>query len=79
MTPRLKKFLGLFLLLPGMAVYFAAAIILADHVPAFWMAKLVYFIIAGVIWVFPVRCLMQWMSAGPSRNGTRPPPDATAS
>lgn len=69
MPPRFKKLLGLFILLPGIAAYLAAAIILADRVPDIWLAKLVYFLVAGLAWAFPARYLMRWINAEPSRNG----------
>lgn len=68
MTPRFKKFLGLFLLLPGMAGYFAIVMIVADRLPEFWLAKLAYFMIAGIAWAFPAQWLMRWMSAEPPRD-----------
>lgn len=66
MTPRLKKLLGLFILLPGIAVYIAGAITLADFVPDFWLLKLIYFVCAGIAWAPPAHLLMRWMEAAPS-------------
>lgn len=69
MTPRIKKLVGLFILLPGIAVYLTAAMILADRVPDIWLLKLVYFLVAGLVWAFPARYLMRWVNTAPSRNG----------
>ncbi len=41
-------------------VYVAAAITLPDVLPAHWAVQAVYFLVAGVVWVFPVRWLMLW-------------------
>lgn len=70
MTPRLKKLIGLFILLPGLLAYVLGAIVLADRVPAHWLAQLLYFAVAGVAWAFPFKFLMAWMNAEPSRSGT---------
>ncbi len=34
-------------------VYVAAAITLPDVLPANWVVQAVYFLVAGVVWVFP--------------------------
>jgi hypothetical protein len=63
--PRLKKLLGLFVLLPGLLAYFGIVVTLADRLPAFWLAHLAYFIAAGLIWALPVIPFMKWMEKGP--------------
>jgi hypothetical protein len=40
--------------------YVAATVTLVDVLPAYWLVQAVYFLIAGVAWVFPVRWLMLW-------------------
>ncbi len=40
--------------------YVAAAITLPDALPQHWAVQAVYFLIAGVVWVFPIRWLMLW-------------------
>ena len=37
----------------------AAAVVLAD-MPMHWAVRALYFLVAGFIWVFPVRWLMLW-------------------
>ena len=41
-------------------LYIAAAITLPDFLPQQWAVQAVYFVIAGVVWVIPVRWLMLW-------------------
>lgn len=65
MQPRLKKFLGLFILLPALFLYLFAAAALSEQLPSFWLLKLVYFIIAGTVWAFPVKYLLRWMNTEP--------------
>ena len=36
-----------------------AAVTLAD-VPMHWAVRAVYFLVAGFVWVFPIRWLMLW-------------------
>ena len=40
--------------------YVVGAITLPDVLPSNWIVQAVYFLVAGVIWVFPVRWLMLW-------------------
>ena len=40
--------------------YVAAAITLPDVLPDWWWLQAIYFLVAGVVWVFPVRWLMLW-------------------
>jgi hypothetical protein len=47
--------------LAGFALYVAAVMILSDTVFAWhWALQAVYFVIAGTLWVFPIRWLMFW-------------------
>ena len=41
-------------------LYIAAAITLPDILPQQWAIQALYFVIAGVVWVIPVRWLMLW-------------------
>ena len=41
-------------------LYVAAAITLPDLLPQHWAVQAAYFLIAGVVWVFPIRWLMLW-------------------
>ncbi len=41
--------------------YVAAAITLPDHMGRLhWSLEALYWLVAGVVWVFPVRWLMYW-------------------
>ena len=69
MPPRVKKLVGLFILLPGIGAYLLAAMLIADRLPDFWFLKLLYFIVAGVAWAIPAHYLMRWMEKDASQNG----------
>ncbi|MGV6800502.1 MAG: DUF2842 domain-containing protein [bacterium] len=60
--PHQKKLIGLILFLPALAVYIAMVLILSDYVPDHWLVKLIFYIIAGTVWAFPLKPLMLWMN-----------------
>ena len=41
-------------------VYVVAAVTLPDYMPRNWVLQAAYFLVAGVVWVFPIRWLMLW-------------------
>jgi len=65
MSPRIKKLIGMFGLLIGFFAYIILAINIADMLPENRFLDLVYFAIAGIAWIFPVKYLMIWMNREP--------------
>ncbi|MEM8935105.1 MAG: DUF2842 domain-containing protein [Pseudomonadota bacterium] len=65
MTPRIKKLVGTVVIVPVLFVYFFAAAVLGALLPHNILLQLVYFIAAGLAWIFPMKWAMQWMSAEP--------------
>lgn len=63
LSPRVKKLILLAALIPTLIVYLFGATLLADFVPDFWFAKLVYFVVAGILWAFPMKRLMLWANS----------------
>ena len=64
MHPRTRKAIGCFALLAYLALYLAGAATLgAMLLPALpgW-AELIFYVLAGVVWVFPLKPLIKWMS-----------------
>jgi hypothetical protein len=65
MEPRARKALGCSVLLAYLGLYAAAAgilgALLAPQLPA-W-GQVVYFAVAGIVWVFPLKPLFAWMNA----------------
>jgi hypothetical protein len=46
-------------------LYVVVVVILADHVLALhWTVQLVYFVTAGLLWVWPAKALMFWAARG---------------
>jgi len=64
MSPRARKFIGMFGVLGFLAAYVGLVAILADHVPDHWAARLVFFVTAGVAWGVPILPLIRWMNRG---------------
>lgn len=47
--------------LTGFFVYLAAVVVLADTIQTMhWVIQAVYFVVAGSVWVMPIRWLMYW-------------------
>lgn len=71
MPMRLKKFLGIFILLAVIAVY--ALLVMRAAVAilpiANGIATFFFYLVAGMAWVIPVRYLIVWMNTpGPRDN-----------
>jgi hypothetical protein len=58
----------------GFLLYVGAVVALADHVLALhWAVQVVYFVLAGIAWVWPAQRLMYWAArqAPPQRRPRR--------
>jgi hypothetical protein len=54
----------------GFCGYIWLVVVLADHViPLHWLIELVYFVLAGILWVWPAKRLMVWGAGGARRPG----------
>ncbi|ANP44608.1 DUF2842 domain-containing protein [Candidatus Viadribacter manganicus] len=66
MEMRTRKALGCFLLLGYVAIYSLLAaslgVALSPLIPT-W-AQLVFYAIAGIVWIFPLKPLFAWMNRG---------------
>ncbi|MEM1103213.1 MAG: DUF2842 domain-containing protein [Pseudomonadota bacterium] len=63
MDPRTKKLIGAPVLLIGLLFYLGAALYLADAaIPDHWLARLLFYPVAGVAWAFPAKHLVLWMN-----------------
>ncbi|MBX3429069.1 MAG: DUF2842 domain-containing protein [Hyphomonadaceae bacterium] len=66
MEMRTRKALGCFVLLAYMTVYaMLAASLGVALVPVFpaW-AQLIFYAVAGIVWIFPLKPLFAWMNRG---------------
>jgi hypothetical protein len=64
MPARVRKLIGSILVLVFLAVYVGVVVTVADHIPNLWIAKLVFFSLAGVLWGVPLIPLITWMNRG---------------
>lgn len=64
MTPRLKKLVGTFILVPFVCLYALMAMVVATRVlpelPGFGQA--LFYVGAGLLWIVPAGLLIKWMS-----------------
>ena len=69
MNPTWRKPAGIFLILALIAVWSAIVVILADRIAgAAWPLKALFFLVAGTIWIAPLRPLLRWMEIGKWRE-----------
>jgi hypothetical protein len=66
MPIRLKKFIGMVLLLLLVIVYAIVAVMIASAqlAESHWLTHLAYFAFSGLLWVVPAMVIIKWM-AGP--------------
>jgi len=63
-TARSRKLVGLVLLVAGLALYALIVMRLAvGLVPDQWLVQLIFFALAGIVWIFPAKWLIYWMQA----------------
>jgi len=70
MTPRIKKLIGAFVILLWLPIYTAVAIHVARNVlpHAHWTVVLLYYALAGTLWIIPVGLMFPWMYREPNRS-----------
>ncbi len=63
MPPRLKKFIGMVMLVGFVIVYAFTAMVIGDMTlqTAAQPVRLLYYAIAGVVWVIPAGAIIWWM------------------
>ena len=63
MSPRTKKLLGTLVMLIWLPVYALIAMGVGVHVlpHAAWYTTLLYYALAGTLWIFPIGLMLPWM------------------
>ena len=63
MPVRLKKFIGIFLIVILVIVYAMVAVTIATYrlAESPWYVHLLYFLVSGLLWVLPAMWLIKWM------------------
>lgn len=58
----MRKLVGSLLLLAWLVAYIAVAAVIGDRIAAeHWAWKVLYFPIAGIAWVLPLKPLIRWI------------------
>ena len=71
LSKALRKFLGTCLTIVFLLAYVFFAAVLGDAVVTkHWAIQTVFFLVLGLIWIFPVMAIIRWME--------RPDPEASA-
>ncbi len=67
--PRLKNLIGMFLLIFGLTLYaFLAAYGGERMASIWWWLTVPYYILAGILWIWPARALLKWMARENTSN-----------
>jgi hypothetical protein len=63
MSPRTKKLIGAIVIVIWAPLYAFAAMIIAVHLlpHAAWYVALLYYALAGTLWIFPIGLMLPWM------------------
>lgn len=63
MPIRLKKFIGIFLIIILVIVYSLVAVTIATYnlAESAWYVHLAYFAIGGIFWILPAMAIISWM------------------
>ncbi|HLY58014.1 MAG TPA: DUF2842 domain-containing protein [Stellaceae bacterium] len=73
-APRLRVLIGTIALIAGLAAYALLAMRLAVAIlPESTLAEVVYYGVAGTLWVWPAARLLRWMQAEPGGGPGTPP------
>ena len=69
MSPSWRKPAGIFLILLLILVWSVAVVTLADHLAGWpWPLEALFFLVAGIAWILPLKPLVRWMQTGKWRE-----------
>lgn len=69
MSPRIRKLVGMLLMLAFLLVYVVIAVAVAGYLPKHPAVSLIYFAVVGVAWGLPLFPLLKWMNSEPKPKG----------
>jgi hypothetical protein len=64
MSARVRKFIGGIGIVAFLAAYAWAVVMIGEHIPDQWAAKLAFYGVAGMAWGLPILPLISWMNRG---------------
>ncbi len=62
MEPRQKKLIAAIGIMPALMLYVGLVLFVADFIPDHWATDLVFYIVAGTAWAFPLKPVFIWMN-----------------
>lgn len=62
LRPRTKKLIGIMAFGPAVFLYIGLVLWGAEYVPDHWAAALVFYLLAGTVWAFPLKPFFGWMN-----------------
>ena len=70
MPPRLKKFIGMLILVALVVLYamIASAVAEARLAESHWTTHLMFFAFSGLLWIVPAMFLIKWMETAPKKR-----------
>jgi hypothetical protein len=65
MNPSWRTPIGMFLILLLIAVWSVLVVTLADLITGWpWPLVALYYLVAGIVWILPLKPLIRWMQTG---------------
>lgn len=65
MTPDWRKPVGMLAIVAIIVIWCAAVISLSATVGGWhWLVQLLFYVVAGIIWIAPLKPLLRWMETG---------------
>lgn len=69
---RARSLIAVSAIVGGLAVYAAAAMLLAETLPPSWPVEAAFFAVAGLVWIVPAARIIRW------GVGKKPPGESSA-
>jgi hypothetical protein len=72
MPVRVKKFIGIFIMIVLVIVYAMTAVTVATYrlAESPWYIHMAYFLVTGLLWVLPAMWLIKWMETPPKSKAS---------
>ena len=69
LSPRIKKLIGTIIILIWLPIYALLAMGVGVHIlpRADWLVELLYYAVAGTLWIVPIGLMLPWMHREPGR------------
>lgn len=67
--PSSRSLIGMFVLIFGLALYAFAAAAIGDIIEPWPLAiEMIFYLIAGILWIFPAKKILEWMGRGHKKD-----------